>query len=232
MTIESFQPIPLDVFGTWTTLLDPSDVPPGLSPDLRNVEFFPGGVRTRPGLVSAFTPLGGLPKINGLKSFITKNLVQRLLVFDSLGNLYKETSSGTLALVTSGLVQTAYMASTTLFGREYIGFSDGLVGQDLPRQFDDTYFDRVSQVGPGEGPAAADAPDAGSISPGAHQCVVVFVTRQGYWSAPSPPVTWTAAGSKKVNVTNIPWARQTWFSGCSRLPLQAVRASTTSRQRW
>ena len=33
---------------------------------------------------------------------------------------------------------------------------------------------------------------------------MVFVTRQGYWTAPSPPVTWTAAGNKKVNVTNIP----------------------------
>ena len=37
-----------------------------------------------------------------------------------------------------------------------------------------------------------------------HQCAVVFVTRQGYWTAPSPPVSWTAAGSLKVSVTNIP----------------------------
>jgi hypothetical protein len=192
MSVETFQPIPIEVFGTWTTLLDPSDVPPGMSPDLRNVEFFPGGVRTRPGLLAAYTPLGGAPKVNGLKSYITKNLVQRLLVFDSLGNLYKESASGTLSLVASEQAQSCYTASTTLFGREYTGISDGFVGQDLPRQFDDTNFDRVSQVGPGEGPA------------GAHQCSVIFVTRQGYWTAPSPPVSWTAAGGKKVNVTNIP----------------------------
>ncbi|HYL69526.1 MAG TPA: hypothetical protein VEX69_10195, partial [Candidatus Limnocylindria bacterium] len=54
------------------------------------------------------------------------------------------------------------------------------------------------------GPAAADAVDPGNISPGVHQCAVVFVTRQGYWTAPSPPISWTAAGSKKVNITNIP----------------------------
>jgi hypothetical protein len=30
------------------------------------------------------------------------------------------------------------------------GFGDGITGQDLPRQFDDTYFDRVSQIGPAE----------------------------------------------------------------------------------
>jgi hypothetical protein len=205
MSVETFSPLPLNVFGTWTTLLDPSDVPPGMSPDLADVEFFPGGVRTRAGLVSQFALLAGAPKVNGLKSYITTNLIQRLLVFDSLGTLYKEVSPGTLSLVASGAAPpSSYLASTTLFGREYMAFSDGLVGRDLPRQYDDTYFDRVSQVGPGEGPSVVDAPDAGNISPGAHQCVVVFVTRQGYWTAPSPPSTWTAAGAKKVNVTNIP----------------------------
>jgi hypothetical protein len=34
----------LNVFGTWVTLLDPSDVPAGMSPALSDVEFFPGGV--------------------------------------------------------------------------------------------------------------------------------------------------------------------------------------------
>ena len=47
MSIESFSPLPLNVFGTWVTLLDPSDVPAGMSPSLGDVEFFPGGVRTR-----------------------------------------------------------------------------------------------------------------------------------------------------------------------------------------
>ena len=56
----------------------------------------------------------------------------------------------------------------------------GSSAQDLPRQFDDIFFDRVSQVGPGEGAALADSAPAGNISPGVHECVVVFVTRQGY----------------------------------------------------
>ena len=42
------------------------------------------------------------------------------------------------------------------------------------------------------------------ITAGVHQCVVVFVTRQGYWTRPSPPVSWTAAGGLSVSVTNIP----------------------------
>jgi hypothetical protein len=204
MSIESFSPLPLNVFSTWVTLLDPSDVPMGMSPNLSDVDFFPGGVRTRPGLVSQFTPIGGTPLINGLKTYITTNLVQRLLVVDSNGILYKETSPGVLSIVVPGAAKpNLYLSSTTLFGREYIALGDGITGQDLPRQYDDANYDRVSQIGPAEGPAVADS-TSGSISPGVHQCVVVFVTRQGFLTAPSPPVSWTAAGNLKASVTNIP----------------------------
>jgi hypothetical protein len=205
MSIESFSPLPLNVFAGWLTLLDPSDVPPGMSPNLADVAFFPGGVRTRPGLVSQFTPLAGGPQLNGLKTYITTNLLLRLLVLDSLGNLYKETTPGSLSLIVSGAAKpNLYSHSNTLFGREYMALGDGLVGQDLPRQYDDTNFDRVSQIGPAEGPAVADSTVAGNVSPGVHQCVVVFVTRQGFWTEPSPPVSWTAAGNQKASVTNIP----------------------------
>jgi hypothetical protein len=204
MSIESFSPLPLNVFGTWVTLLDPSDVPAGMSPALSDVEFFPGGVRTRAGLVSQFPALAGTPQINGAKTYATTNLVQRFLALDSFGNVYKETTAGVLSLAAAGIVPGMFMASTTQFGREYMALSDGLVGQDMPRQYDDVNLDRVSQVGPGEGPALADATAAGNISPGVHQCSVIFVTRQGYWTAPSPPSSWTAAGGKMVSVTNIP----------------------------
>ena len=96
MSIESFSPLPLNVFGTWVTLLDPSDVPPGMSPSLGDVEFFPGGVRTRPGLVSQFPVLSGTPQINGVKTYATTNLIQRFLALDSLGDLYKESTPGVL----------------------------------------------------------------------------------------------------------------------------------------
>jgi hypothetical protein len=205
MSIETFSPLPLNVFGSWITLLDPSDVPPGMSPNLGDVDFFPGGVRTRPGLVSEMTGITGTPLINGLKTYINTNLQPFLLALDSLGNLYEEISPGVLSLLASGVTKpNLYLASTTHFGREYMAFGDGLVGQDFPRQFDSVNFDRVSQVGPGEGPSVADSTTAGNISPGVHQVVVIFVTRQGYWTAPSPPVSWTAAGNLKVNVTNIP----------------------------
>ena len=40
--------IAVERVGTWVTLLDPSDVPPGMSPNLADVDFFPGGVRRAP----------------------------------------------------------------------------------------------------------------------------------------------------------------------------------------
>jgi len=116
MSIETFSPLPLTTFGTWLTLLDPSDVPPGMSPDCADVEFFPGGVRTRPGLVSQFAPLAGTPNVNALKTYITTNLVQRLLVLDSSGTIYKETSPGTLGVLIAGLQPNLLFASTTHFG--------------------------------------------------------------------------------------------------------------------
>ncbi len=205
MSIETFSPLPLNVFGTWVTLLDPSDVPAGMSPNLADVDFFPGGVRTRPGLVSQYAALAGVPQINGVKTYITTNLVQRTLVLDSLGNLYEEITPGVLSLIAASAVgPNLYLASTTHFGREYMAFGDGSIGQDLPRQYDDSNYDRVSQVGPGEGPTVVDSTSGGSISPGVHQVAVVFVTRQGYWTAPSPVVSWTAGGAWRANLTNIP----------------------------
>lgn len=44
----------------------------------------------------------------------------------------------------------------------------------------------------------------GHISAGIHQVSVLFITRQGYWTRPSPPVQWTAAGNKAVVASNIP----------------------------
>lgn len=205
MSIETFSPVPLSTFGSWVTLLDPSDVPVGTSPSLQDVDFFPGGIRTRPGLLSIFSGMSGTPEINGLKTYITPGLVQRCLVYDSLGNLYKETTPGVISVFSGvGMAPSLFLSSTTHFGREYMAFGDGKSGQDIPRQYDDTNLDRVSQIGPAEGPGVVDSSTSGSISPGAHQCVVVFVTRQGYWTAPSPATSWTAAGNFKVNVTGIP----------------------------
>lgn len=308
MTTAGTIDAPLDIFGGLVTDMAPADLPQGVSPDCADVKFIQGGVQTRPGLLSVFTALGGNPTVNYLKTYITLNLTQRLLVLDALGNLWKENPPGTLAAVASGLALNAYGRSATLFGREYLAISDGKFGADLPRQFDDANFDRVSQVGPAAGPTAADtianiatiarnnnvvtvttaaahnllagdqvaiagvtggsvsfngtfpvasitsatvftyaqtavnesgspntgtANPLGNIAPGAHQVSVIFKTRQGYLTRPSPPVTWTAAGSRRVTLTNIPAgpsnviARVVAFTGAGGASFYYVGAGAT-----
>lgn len=239
-------------------------------------------MRTRPGLQPVFGPLAGNPTVNYLKTYATLNGTLRTLVMDGNGALYKEASLGVLAAVASGLAPNSYANSTTLFGREYLAISDGRAGNDLPRQFDDANFDRVSQSGPAGAPTAADesvsfaiaaspngatesgstvtiqttvahsfvagqlvsisgvgvagyngtftiaaVPDsthftyvntvtglaasgggtsaaAGNIPAGVHKVAVIFKTRQAYLTVPGPAASWTAAGAKRVVVSNIP----------------------------
>lgn len=277
---------PLDVFSGLVTDMAPGDLPAGVSPDCGDVAFIPGAVKTRPGLLSMYTPVAGNPTINYLKTYTQPNLSQTLLALDSAGTLWGELAPGALTQIASNIVPGARAASTTLFGREYIAVSDGRFGIDIPRQYDGTNFDRVSQVGPGAGPTSvADAGAEPSLtiaaattgavrasntvtitttighgyqagqtvtiagvtdgtldgiflvasvpspttftylqsgtnsasgsgtatltpqmSAGVHQVAVFFQTRQGYFTQPSPPVSWTAAGGFRVSISGIPLA--------------------------
>lgn len=44
----------------------------------------------------------------------------------------------------------------------------------------------------------------GQVAPGEHQLSVLFLTRQGYLTRPSPPVRWNANGGQYITVSNIP----------------------------
>ena len=147
---------PIEIFGGLVTDMSPADLPHGVSPDCQDVVYSNGGVQTRPGLQALFGPFAGNPTINYVKTYETLNATLRTMALDSNGILYKETTPGTLSSIASGLASNAYANSTTLFGREYLAISDGKTGTDLPRQYDDTNFDRVSQGGPGAGPTVVD----------------------------------------------------------------------------
>jgi hypothetical protein len=156
MTTAGSFDAPIEIFGGLVTDMSPADLPHGVSPDCQDVIFSNGGVATRPGMQALFGPLAGNPTVNYLKTYQTLNATLRTMAFDSNGVLYKETTPGTLSSIATGLAPNAYANSTTLFGREYLAISDGKTGNDLPRQYDDTNFDRVSQGGPGAGPTVID----------------------------------------------------------------------------
>lgn len=166
MSYLGYQVMKLDKFGGLNTLLDATNLPVFASPDTQDTEFLPGLVRTRPGLTSLFTALSGNPTVNYLKSYITPTQIARALALDSLGFFYKENPFGTL--VQAGTIENVgvYGNSVSLFGREYLAVGNGKFGTSIPRQFDDTNFDRVSQGGPGQAPSAGDESIVSTIAVG------------------------------------------------------------------
>lgn len=199
--------VPLDLFGGLNTELAGPGLPEGLSPDCQDVAFVPGSVASRECLKAIMPPLPNNVTVVWFRSYVQPNGETLNLLLDSSGTLWKEDLSASPSVFSQiGEVAAGSTAiSTTAFGREYIAISDGIIGSDIPRQYDGTNFDRVSQDGPGLGPGTvADSVTAGNISAGQHQVCVLFLTRQGYITAPSAPKAWTAMGGFKVALTDIP----------------------------
>lgn len=148
----------IEAFGGLNTLIDPTNLPNFMSPDCQDNEFVPGLVRTRPGLFGALLTLTGL-NVNYLKTYITNLLDVRALALGSNGALYKQIVPAT-GLAQFGTIedQNVYANSVTLFGREFMAFGNGQFGTSLPRAYNDpaSFFDRVSQDGPGAAPQVTD----------------------------------------------------------------------------
>jgi hypothetical protein len=58
--------------------------------------------------------------------------------------------------------------------------------------------------GGGTGGAGGTVSIGGLSAAGTHQMVVVFETRQGFQTVPSPPLKFTTAGQKKIQISNVP----------------------------
>src|SRR5580698_2914042 len=120
MSVAGTIDAPLDLFGGLVTDMPAADLPQGVSPDCQDLAFLLGSVKTRPGLVSVFSPITGNPTVNYLKTFTQQNLANTLLALDSTGTLWGETSPGVLSQIATGLAPSAAASSTSLFGREYM----------------------------------------------------------------------------------------------------------------
>lgn len=148
---------PVQILGGLVADMAPSELPDGVSPDCPDCQFTKSAAETRPGLTSVFAAIAGNPTINYIKTYQNIQEVIETLVWDSGGNLWAEESNGSLTLIALALyAQSPWAFSTTLFGREYLAFSDGKMGQDAPRQWDGTNLDRVTQGGPGAAPTVVD----------------------------------------------------------------------------
>lgn len=147
-------PVSLEVFSGLVTEMPAETVPAGCSPDNQEAIYRPGGVAQRPGLTKVFSDAFGAVTVTYEKSYIDGQGNIRNLYLDSTGNLWVENlaAPGTYTLLGT-VTPGSYAKSVTAFGTEYIAFSDGLHGTDVPLQYDGQYLDRVSQDGPGVPPS-------------------------------------------------------------------------------
>ena len=145
--------------------MEAGDLPQGASPFNQDVDYELGAVFTRAGLTAYFAgKISGA--VNYAKTFTLPTGQNQLLILDQAGGFYYSTDWVTLHQIGTVISSPVgpYANSVTQFGREYLAFSDGVNGYDIPRQWDGTYFDRVSQDGPGASPLVTDIPISGPIS--------------------------------------------------------------------
>lgn len=147
--------VPLQLWGGEDLEMSPTDVPEGVSPGCNDMAFVPGSTFSRPCLSRCLTNgLTNNPTLTYLKTYEQPNGDPLNLFLDFLGNLWQEdvnNTPGTATLV-GAVAAGSYGKSVTAFGREYIAFSDGIHGTDIPRQYDGTNLDRVTQDAPGAPP--------------------------------------------------------------------------------
>ena len=181
-SVETGADIPHDWFGGTLTEVPPSNIPAGGSPRNLNVEFLPGLTRTRGGLqpqqgfgnASPYASIAGGPwQVRWVDDYATapESPSQMVLLVNPtlsgegivaiggtvIGNVYGYANQAPWAPTTFNPAWTGPLAkASTQFGRKYIAISDGRYGYDLPRQWDGTNYDRVSQCGPGAPPTVAD----------------------------------------------------------------------------
>jgi hypothetical protein len=166
MLYPDLQDVSIDTFGGYCPALPDAALPTGAASLAQDVAFPMGAVRSRGGLQNlAF--LGARPaagaSINGLKTYLTPSGSHELMIWDSLGEMFFENPDGTLNLINSRPYTGLFYESQTLFGREYQAFFNSLGGFDIPRQWDGTNWDRVSQVGPGVAPQVTNFSPATTV---------------------------------------------------------------------
>jgi IPT/TIG domain len=147
--------------------LEPSDLPEGVSPANQECAYVPGSVFSRACFHKLLTPADSTSTVVYSKTYVQPNGQPLTLILYSNGKLYKEDPIGNPGVLVQigSVVPGSYCFSVTAGGREWMAFSDGLHGTDIPRSFDGTNFDRVSQDGPGAGAqAVADINTQSAVS--------------------------------------------------------------------
>jgi hypothetical protein len=106
--------------------------------------------------------------------------------------------------ITTTTAHNLYPGATVLIAGVVDATFDGtFLVQSVPSTTTLTYQQLGAASNSGGSSGSATATLAPQLSAGVHQVSVLFQTRQGYLTQPSPPVTWTASGGHRVQLTGI-----------------------------
>ncbi len=156
--------IDLSIFGSWVTDVNPTNLPPGASPDNSDCFFLPGGVFTRPALLKQLAAaIDGDPTILSIKDFNPSSGDVRTMFLDSLGSLWSNDPDVPTTVSETNVTPGVQFKAETAFGKQWYAFysiledldfsENPFVGYDNPLYFNGKTFQRVTTDAPGAGPA-------------------------------------------------------------------------------
>jgi len=129
--------------------------------------------------------------------------VQRLLILDNTGKLFDSEVSLTVPIFT--LATMVDFSSVSLFNRAYISPHDRISGiaNEFIYVWDGTNFRKAGGVAPTTALAAATSATAGNVEAGLHLIRYAYETDSGYITLGSPAISYTAPGSKKIDLSAV-----------------------------
>ena len=205
--LEGFEPVVVDTLGGLCTLVERSDLPLGLSPLAKNVEFFPGGVRTRDGFKAYLSEAGSTNPFRTAFDHVDGRGTRHHMIYQGgTGKLGSRTTGTTINSVVAKLGAPSTfstMRATSLYGRVFMCVSDGRRGLAPPFQWDGNLA--ASAVGAtGAHEATISSPATGSMVGGLYYIVIAFETATGYITGATKLNYDTISNNDKIDLSSIP----------------------------
>lgn len=206
---EGFERVTVDTLGGLCTLMDPSDLPIGVASYASNVEFFPGGFRSRDGFKAYLADSGGVTggfrtvydHIDGLGTH------HHITYQGGIGRLGSRVTGTTVNTIITKLGSSATpfttLRATSLYGRMFACVSDGRRGLMAPIQWDGTLSAASVGASGAYPPSTLTFSGSGQFTAGRYFVIVAYETATGYITG-TTKLTYTTAGAlTKLDITGI-----------------------------
>ncbi len=213
MADKEFPSIPIKQFRGQLILPVKTDVPPEFASSCQNVAYLPGAVLSRPGTTSRIA-LGGGTDVFHMEILLWSSGRYHLLLMNG-PELFYSFDYGARTSLKSGLPANTTVFRQHAYGtRVFFTFADKDTGLIAPFVWDPATddFDSATEAAPTVGSfAAADgsASSGDGCDAGVHKLIVIYETRSGFQTSPTPASTATqvevtSAGGNDIDLTNIP----------------------------